>query len=221
MWKWAFIGSLLAAACMVPSIALPSDADAPALAAEFETRFGKQAARRWRLLRDAARIEVQERVPGVSELWLLEGGGRIRHLRLYHEARAGIEYDAADLRLLEAVPDWRALGRVVDPARLERLGPPEPAERFARWPARRYARDGQEVVWIPALQLPARIAEGEAVTRLLAVHTPAAAAPWRFTDPGAYRLIDYADLGDMERDPFVMRLLEIDPDAAGVAHHGH
>jgi hypothetical protein len=43
-------------------------------------------------------------------------------------------------------------------------------------------------------------------------------SPWQPTDITQYRIIEYSDLGDMERDPFVMKVLNQIP---GGHSHSH
>lgn len=203
-------------------------ARAPLVAAEFRTRArtadGDDTSSQWRLWRGPDRIERESPQARTGDLWLRDGR-TLFHTRLYHADRRGIEYRSEDLQLLGPTPEWMTLATLLDRRLLETLH-----EKGSGWrddyPFRRYTGESGGFEWDITVRtdqmLPARIerrsADGSVQTIELLAAFAADSAPWQPTDSTAYDIIDYADLGDYERDPFVMR---IQAQESGGHMHGH
>jgi hypothetical protein len=95
---------------------------------------------------------------------------------------------------------------------------------LAGHPARYYRGevDGQQftVQWLVDLNIPYSIerrhSDEKEVTQMQAVYL-LAQSPWRYNNGEDYEIMDYTDLGDRERDPFVMRVHAQLP--GGEMHH--
>jgi hypothetical protein len=202
----------------------------PLVAAEFRTRTeaadGNAASSQWRLWRGPDRIERENLDTRTGDLWVRDGA-TLFHTRLYHADRRGIEYRSEDLRLLGPTPDWRSLATLLDPRLLQTL-----QEKSSGWrddyPYRRYTGESGGFEWDITVRtdqmLPVRIerrsADKAVQTIELLQSFAAAAVPWQPTNSIAYDIIDYADLGDLERDPFVMRILAQES-GRHMQGHGH
>ena len=205
----------------------------PAVAAEYRSTVSAEGAmpvaRTWRYWRDADCIERENVAAGTGERW--DRDGRTLFLtRLYHADRKGIEYRSDDLEILNATPAWAQLALLVDPAVLAGL-----AEVDAGWrdgvPVRHYAGNFDGARWDVKvrtdLMLPieVRVERGtatETVELLSAV--PRERAPFEPTQATGYEIIDFADIGDRERDPFVIRVTAAEGYEHGYAHgpgHAH
>lgn len=221
----------LAGFATLPALAVESAPAAP-VAALYETRVmphdghGRPQVTRWYFLREADRVEVRDAGGATGELWERDPSGSLFYSRLFHDQRAQVEFAPTEFQT--GTLNWRKVACLVDPALL--------GTAFKRRAAAR--RDGRHieyygggadrariaVEWRPDLALPRKVrsqtAERTTDMRLLRTWR-LTDAPAAMTDPQtllAYRQIDGADLGDMESDPLVKRVLA----ASGHAHdHDH
>lgn len=197
------------------------------VAAEYvTTRTGhdgeKDTEVHWRFFRTENRIDIDNMQAHTGEVWLRDGK-TIQMRQLFHDDRKGVEYLMDDFSVLGMKPSWDREALLVDPHTLQQL-PETGAYWLAGQPVRRYQGEvnGQqlEIIWRVDSNVPQSItrlhgAEKEA-TRLLAVY-PLAQSPWQYNNGDNYELIDYTDLGDRERDPFVLKIQSQLP--GGDVHH--
>ncbi|MCQ8103491.1 hypothetical protein NP590_05175 [Methylomonas sp. SURF-2] len=204
----------------------PAVANPPALAAEFvTTRAGEehrhespheeqQAAPEtveWRIWRDSRQIVTERPRLGIGELWQLDGQ-TIIHRKLYHADRRAIEFQHDDLKMLQSAPSWQKLSLMLDPQLLRQLSAGD-IEWVDGYPVREYSGQLEGTDWRVVMRmdiaLPSIIERrhGEFFerTELLASY-PLSQSPWRPTSADAYEIIDFADLGDKETDPFVIKV---------------
>ena len=200
----------------------------PPVAAEFRTTVesaqGGKSTAQWRFWRSHDRIERENPAAQSGDLWVRDDR-TLFHTRLYHADRRGIEYRSEDLQILNASPEWAALATLLDPRLVGALH-----ERGHGWrdgyPYRRYAGAIGEVAWDITVRtdrmLPTRIERRDADRRVETVELLRSfefgQSPWQPAASADYDIIDYADLGDHERDPFVMR---VQAQAGGGHMHGH
>lgn len=203
----------------------------PPVAAEFETEIHKRdghahdSLHRWRLLRQAERVEIHDSSANMSDIWSRTSNDLLFYERVFHEDRHVVEYSPVDLNVLGVERRWDKLVLAFDPEILRELGTGRPAGTVAGYEGVRYKGTvdavGYEVVWLPQIKLPALIRQtrddGEVVTRLRTLHAMEQ-SPWPPTDTAQYRIVEYSDMGDLERDPFVMKVLNQIP---GGHSHGH
>jgi hypothetical protein len=213
---------LLLVACGDPTPVPPLElAQAPPpVAAEFRTTSGYAPAGSsstvWRFWRSHDRIERENPVAQSGDLWV-RYGKTLFHTRLYHADRRGIEHRSEDLQILDASPQWTTLSTLLDPRLLEALREHESGWRDG-YPYRRYAGEVEGVAWDITVRtdrmLPTRIARRSADRQVETVELLRSFdfghAPWQPTDSARYDLVDAADLGDHERDPFVMRIQAVE-----------
>jgi hypothetical protein len=200
----------------------------PPVAAEFRTTVksapGSKSSAQWRFWRSHDRIQRENPAAQSGDLWVRDAK-TLFHTRLYHADRRGIEYRNEDLQILNATPDWTALATLLDPRLIRAL-----RERESGWrddyPYRRYTGTVGDVAWDITvrtdLMLPTRVerrgADRQTETVELLRSFEFGRAPWQPVSSADYVILDYADLGDHERDPFVMR---VQAEEGGGHLHGH
>ena len=203
------------------------------LTAEFRSTAPDGQTRRWQLARNPERVEVFYPSTDISEVWSKTSRDLWFYERVFHAERQIVQYSPLDLQLLEVPPEQLARACAVDPAVIAALGPGQPGKSFRGWRSLRlrgeYAGDHYDIQWLPDLALAVRVKirrDGFAITteatQVALAQQPnplsaqgSALAP---RDIHSYRLIDYSDLGDMERDPFVRRIQGQFPSGH---HHAH
>lgn len=191
------------------------DAALPAVAAQFRTQVvdhrGRSSSSEWRYWRGADRIVRENLLDRTSETWQRDGA-TLFHQKLYHAERRGIEFQQTDLQMLGALPSWGRESLIIDPVLLGRL-----SEQGSGWrdghPYRRYRGSVDGARWDITLRvdlmLPVKVERrlSERTERLeLEQAYILGQAPWQPTPTDGYGMLDFADLGDHERDPFVAGL---------------
>jgi hypothetical protein len=195
--------------------------EALAWVAEYRVHDG-QGDRALVLVRNQDRVEYRLEGEPVR-VWVQDAEG-LSHQEVFLADARVVSYAPGDLRALGRHPEWASLNHLVDPALVGQLaGQGAVQVRAVRdAAARRYRGQvhGVQTVldWLDAAQLPAAYRSGRGkeayVLELRALRQlPVAQA---FTATADLREIDYADIGDMELDPFARRYIR---QGAGVAEH--
>lgn len=223
---------LLAIACLIVGASAVAGTDDPAVAAKFSTSTcalpcTQPRSGDWYLWRNANRVEIRSGSGQIGEIWRRDDQKRISLVYVEPAHQRGIEYTATDLRLIGNSRPWARLAGIIEPAELEKLEPAGDTEVLGHR-AQRYRgkvdERAVEVVWIPRLQLAARVVHTypdrqvriELQSFLTGQDSVAAVSDADLAD---YQLVDFADLGDMETNPAMAWLKQ--SAAPGHEHHHH
>lgn len=200
------------------AIATPAVApDAQALVAEYRVRDARDE-RSLILVRSADRIEYRQ--PGEPvELWRQTPDG-IARLELFAAEKRAVAWAPGDLRTTGRMPQWEQLASPINPQLRDRLKRDGSAKALGL-SAERYRGESAEgrpiaLEWLAGEGLPAYYRSGPMKPKagdtgayeLKLVKLERAPAALAFTATGDYRETDYADLGDMELDPFAAAYLK-------------
>jgi hypothetical protein len=173
------------------------------------------------VVRTRDRIEHRYLTRGITEVWSRDPRGELSHWKVFHQPKRSVHYTAGDLRTIEAEPSWEQLATLINPgerAKLKAKG----SKRTPHGPAT--LLEGQldhqqaRVLWNEAAGWAEEVVLGAGSKgkkyRLLSAEacSPNSCAPF---ETSSVREIEFADLGDMETDPFVRSFL------ATFAGHGH
>lgn len=166
----------------------------------------------WRFWRENNLVTIERPQLGMGELWQRDGQAVI-HRKLYHGDQRAIEFQPDDLRMMETAPSWQKLSLLLDLAILAQLKAGD-IEWSDGYPVREYegkvAESEWRIVMRMDLALPVLIERqnehGSERTELLNAYA-LGEAPWQPTPTEGYDIIDFADLGDKEYDPFVTKVL--------------
>lgn len=163
----------------------------------------------WLFYRTAQRIEVDIPAQQIGEVWLRDGK-TVFYQKLFHADQKIVEYQMEDLSALDVSVSWRTNEWILDPAILQKLKVTgkdwidgHPALKFSG----SVDKIDYEVVWLVDLNLPHSLEKRDATgnqvrTELLSLEQTSESR----NNYQHYETIDYADLGDRERDPFVMKI---------------
>lgn len=191
--------------------------DAQALIAQYTVRDAR-GERSLTLVRSADRIEYRQ--PGEpAELWRQTPDG-IARLELFAEEKRSIAWAPGDLRTTGRMPQWQQLASPINPQLRDKLKR-DGSAKVLGLSAERYrgeSAEGQPIAleWLAGEGLPAYYRTGPAKPKagdtgfyeLKLVKLERVGAQTAFTATGDYRETDYADLGDMELDPFAAAYLK-------------
>lgn len=222
------VSSFLASACTMTPASLSQSpipepqwqGPLPDIAAEFQTESSAET-KTWRIWRKSHEIIRENLATDTADHWYQDGNTLIQKT-YYHHDRRGMEFQQADLQMLNKQPQWQALALVFDPALLQQLKLIDSGWREGV-PFQRYEGKLQNSRWVldvrTDLMLPVRIHHEtphthETITLVAAY--PLAQAPWHPVSTRDYNVIDFADIGDMESDPFVKK---IEAQLGGMHHH--
>lgn len=177
----------------------------------------------WQLWRKQGHIEILIPAQQTGEVWM-QDKNMVFYQKVFHADKKIVEYQSADLESLNVPVEWRTNELMLAPEVLMAL-----KIKNSRW------QDGfpvlslqgrvngidYEVDWRTDLNLPLSLRKTDAagnceITRLLDAR-PLAQAP-AAPDNRVYEIIDYADLGDRERDPFVIKIQNQLPGGHAHAH---
>lgn len=199
-----------------------SDSALTSLAARFvETRRHRDepaSTSDWYFNRSENRIETARK--DYSEIWERDEGHEITLKRVFHEDQKWIEYTPGLLRAERRIREWSLLASVIDIrtlARLENRGKTtilnQPAVRYSG----KFGDEKIEIVWLTRHAIPAKIVRTGRDGAYILEMKELREAPDSFW-PAAnqemldhYEWLDGSDLGDREYDPFVRKVLSMDP----------
>lgn len=194
-------------------------AEALAWVAEYRVHDG-QGDRTLVLVRSDERIEY--RLAGEPVRVWENGADGLVHREVFVADGRIVSYAPGDLRALGRNPEWRQLSHLVDPAlraQLQERGTTKVSAAHDAQ-ARRYRGNVHSVPvqldWLDAADLPAHYRSGKRraayVLELRSLEQRPESLAFTATD--GLREIDYADIGDMELDPFARRYIR---EGAGMA----
>jgi hypothetical protein len=197
--------------------AVQTVAPAP-ISARFDLKVN-QTQTDWYLWREADSIETANAVVGQNDIWHRLKGNEYNYRRVFHKDQRVVDYTAGEIKTRHAEPDWSKLASVISPQLLQELKRGASKTLFGQKAVRYTGRVGGQSVdlwWLEQAQIPASlqmIRTGQRMTLALKeLHSKAPAAWPRATDEriADYGMIDAADFGDMESDPFVARVMRQD-----------
>lgn len=203
------------------AIAPAATPDTQALVAHYTVRDAR-GERTLTLVRAADRIEYRQ--PGEPvELWRQTPDG-IARLELFAAEKRSVAWAPGDLRTTGRMPQWEQLASPINPQLRETLRR-DGSAKVLGLSAERYRGESAEgraiaLEWLSGEGLPAYYRTGPTKPKmgdagfyeLKLVKLERVDAKTAFTATGDYRETDYADLGDMELDPFA---------AAYIKRNGH
>ncbi|MET0290728.1 MAG: hypothetical protein ABW136_00080 [Steroidobacteraceae bacterium] len=218
-----FVALLSLATATLTGVAAAAE---PSVAAQFrmeeKLRHAPAQSHEWRLWRSDDHVLRQDLPAGEIEEWQRDGEV-ILHRRLYPADRRGVEFQPADLAMIQAQRSWADLSSIVPPEVLAQLDAGK-TKVVKGIPQRTYAGKLDGVRWKVVLRTDLRVPvsvdrsdrDGRQRLTLVEAH-PLSATPWAAPDSGDYDVMDFADLGDHEHDPFAQRVEAL----IGLAQHGH
>ncbi len=188
--------------------------DFPSIAAEYESLTKNANGRSWhawRIWRQPQYVIRDNLDEQITDSWQ-RIGDNFTLKKYFHAEQRGVEFFDDDLRMLNLIPHWPSTQGMVDVSVLERLKLIKSTERHAI-PMQYYQGEIDGVRWRieirTDLMLPTVIEyksnRQQQTIRLVSVY-PLQQAPWQPGHLAGYPLIDFADFGDMENDPFVRRV---------------
>lgn len=216
---------LLSAAALLPLAAMADFCPATPSSANWGLSYQidnhNQRTGTLEILRHGSDTALYNPARQIGEWWQLADAKRPRFQRMFGEQQRRIEYTTGDLRVLGVNVNIDSIESFAVAPLLSRL---KAGQQLASCPAvRHYSGEingnHYEIHWHPELKLPLLLTvnNGKQQRRWQAtalIDEPA--VKQRFSQWLAYRPTDFADIGDMETDPFLAKLI-----TQGFVEHAH
>jgi hypothetical protein len=188
------------------------------IAARFDLKVN-QTQTDWYLWREADSIETANAAVGQNDIWHRVRGNEYNYRRVFHNDQRVVDYTAGEIKTRHAEPDWSKLASVISPQLLQELKRGASKTLFGQKAVRYTGKIGGQSIdlwWLERSQIPASlqmVRTGQRMSLALKELHGKAPASWpRATEEkiADYGVIDAADFGDMESDPFVARVMQQD-----------
>ncbi|MCE2597037.1 hypothetical protein K6Y31_19865 [Motilimonas cestriensis] len=191
------------------------DVSADQLGIEYVNQKGFGQAS-WRVWRQPNRIAYEYPGKGLIEIWQLKQE-KVEFIRVFSQEKRGIYYSYGDLRSINQSPDWQQVNQMLPPNRRSQLGKATKQEDNC-FHYQHYQQNGQlSLTWNQDLNVPTLIVNLEKKQRIQQRELFSSKQSQDFfSQVDQYDLLDFADIGDSEADPFVRRMIKL-----GYVNHGN
>ena len=165
----------------------------------------------------------------IAEVWFQQKSKRVQLTRYFDEFQRGIEYQASEMRHNKGM-DWQSKYALMPTGMLKSLekGNTEFASNVCETVVNYSGTRGGEKVtlqWMPKLKLIKQLVIEKSGYKkqwlLQEKSTDSAAISAQYEQWGSFKTTDYADIGDNENDPFLLKMINIGFTGGEAAHRGH
>lgn len=202
------LSALVLTAAGLLGSAAAADGRLPVGMARYAIRRGK-AVEHLEVVRLLNRIEHRYEDRGVVEVWKRHRNGELEHWKVFPREGRSVHYTAGDLRIIHLEPQWRQLAGLIDPKEFTRPTSETKLPRLTVFEGRSEQVPAR-VLWDSHIGWAKEIAIGASGVQtrfdLLESH-PCANDGCAAVNLKSMREIEFADLGDLENDPFVRNFL--------------
>ena len=189
------------------------------LICQYQKSLDKQkpeTASNWYLWRNPNRIETYDDFSNQGEIWEKNSAGQISYTRLFYNEKVALDFTAGDLSAIGASQDWNTLGSLIDTKNFgKELKLLDSHDNNIQQYSGISNGAATEVDWLPALQLPSsvtkKLSSGTVVITLKKCGNTTKSLQYfpSNTDIKNFRHLDFTDLGDMEDDPLVQKIVQV------------
>lgn len=189
--------------------------------AETEGGAPRTETRHIRLTRNRLQAAIEYADTGMTELWEQPVEGRLRLVKYFNAEKRGIEYQPGEVAAATADSDWSARRRLVSDRLIESMTPVERTGDGCDRQVTYRSDEGErsvELVRLPGPDIVERYVvnrPGLTVRLVLESRRGGAYVNEYFDTLAGYPTTDYADIGDNESDPFLMKMIN-----QGFIEHG-
>jgi hypothetical protein len=175
----------------------------------------------WRVWRTPGKLAYEYPEKGIVEIWQLTPQNKVEFMRLFTHEQRGIYYQNEDLKAVNMLKQWQDLNQLVPVSsrvrftktNIAQTGTSKPGlSQDACFTYQDYysAESKQHLVWINELDLPKTILfPGQQVNIQFKRFHSAVESHAFFAQLAHYDLLDFADIGDSESDPFIRNMITL------------
>ncbi len=170
-------------------------------------------------------VALQNPEAEITELWNKTGNGKLHLIRYFDRYQRGIEYQPGEIRSRHSGADWSSKYQLLSDDFIQTLTLTESQEsqnegcqRTETYHAT-VAATSSQLTWLPEYSLPKLYVEKTPATTirwtLTEIETNPAEIRPKFDVLASFQTTDYADIGDNESDPFLLKMINL-----GFVEHG-
>lgn len=176
----------------------------------------------WRLGDSQSPVAFEYPAEQVTDVWHPTRNGYLQLTRYFDFASRGVEYHSADLNRGRGLRGWDGKYQVFSDQALAQMQKIN-AEDIGCMSQSRYLKkkvaSSVSIKWLQQVKIPLEIqyrSAGQVIThRLVNLSKVSEADSSKFKQRSDYNLIDFADIGDNESDPFLLSMMNL-----GFVNHG-
>ncbi len=163
----------------------------------------------WRVWRQPNQVAYEYPDKGIIEVWQLEQQ-KVTFTRYFTAEQRGIYYSNGDLKSINQEVEWQQVNEMLPPARRAQLGEPS-LKQDTCFHYSQYQQQGQlSLTWNNDLNLPILVVNSTTGQRSQQIKLlDSAQSKTFFAQLESYQLLDFADIGDSESDPFVRKMIKL------------
>lgn len=152
----------------------------------------------------------------LTEIWNLVSNGQIRPVRLFDEFKRGIEYQPMEVNEGKGDKNWSAKFQLVGQNLLTKLKINKTEKEGCFTRSERVGVENNNkinLVWLEHIKLPRELTVEYGKTiehwQLINIEKDQHSVEKAFKQRENYLLTDYADIGDNESDPFLLKMVNV------------
>lgn len=168
-------------------------------------------------------IAIDKRNENITEQWTRNEKGGLQLLKHFDQHQRSIEYQPSEIKSKKQGELWQLKRNMVSDKQLSSLTLLEGTEAGCESTQTRVSRDKKatlELIWLNELQLVKSYREvsssGAISITLTSVSSETKLVAEKFKELSNYDTTDYADIGDNESDPFLLKMINL-----GFVEHSH
>lgn len=168
------------------------------------------------LWRQQNRVAIQHHKQGVTELWERLPNQQIRLIRAFDHYQRAIEYQPNEVKLRNAEVTWQKKYQILPNAFLKRMtlrGSQGTGCQLTLYYRYQHQHVTADIAWLKSWQLPSKqtIKRGRDTETITLIEKVLGSKKVNavFSALDDYDMMDYADIGDNESDPFLAKMLRL------------
>jgi len=168
------------------------------------------------LWRNGNQVAHEHKETGITEVWKHLKNGQLRLVKNFDKYKQGIEYEPNEIKIKHNISSWELKKQLITQSFMDDMklvATSGSACMTKQQYMNKNSKDKINLQWLVKQKLVNRLTietRKERVSwKLLSVVTDAKQVKGLFNTHSAYKMTDYADIGDNESDPFLMKMINM------------
>ena len=166
--------------------------------------------------RNGKEVAYQHINKNITEIWNKVSNGRVRPVRYFDEYQHGIEYQPTELERQDRGASWQTKYQILSSNQLNQMKQVakqgKGCEQTVEYRSQQEFPAGK-LIWLSMYQLP-KYYDVKTATHLISwelksLDTSSDVVKAFFKEKHSYKTTDFADIGDNESDPFLIKMINL------------